>query len=107
VHISQAPNLSDGLARLKDAGFWVFGAVKDPEGQSLYGTTFDVPVCLVVGNEARGIRPLVRRHCDILISIPMCRDIESLNSSVAGAVIMFEVYRQQLAAAAQAEADDT
>ena len=103
VQISQAPNLADGLVKLKDAGFWVFGAVKDPEGQSLYETTFDVPVCLVIGNEAQGIRPLVRRQCDILISIPMQRSIESLNSSVAGAVIMFEIYRQRLAAAGQGE----
>jgi 23S rRNA (guanosine2251-2'-O)-methyltransferase len=52
---------------------------------------------VVVGNEAQGIRPLVRRNCDVLISIPMAGTLDSLNSSVAGAVIMFEMHRQLLA----------
>lgn len=96
VKIAQVTNLADALQSLKDVGMWILGAVKDPEGSSVYQTDLDMPVCLVIGNEARGIRPLVRRQCDILISIPMCGDIESLNSSVAGAVIMFEMYRQRL-----------
>jgi 23S rRNA (guanosine2251-2'-O)-methyltransferase len=98
VEIAQVTNLVDGLQRLKDIGMWVLGAVKDPDGRSVYETEMDMPTCLVIGNEARGIRPLVRRQCDILVSIPTCGDIESLNSSVAGAVIMFEMYRQRLAA---------
>lgn len=96
VMISQVTNLSDALQSLKDAGAWVFGAVKDPDGQSIYETDLNLPACLVVGNEARGIRPLVQRRCDVLVSIPMAREIDSLNSSVAAAVIMFEMHRQML-----------
>ncbi len=96
VKICQVGNLSDALLALKEVGAWVFGAVKDPEGTSIYHTDLCLPACLVIGNEARGIRPLVKRSCDVLISIPMAGDIDSLNSSVAGAVIMFEMHRQSL-----------
>ncbi|PIE64507.1 MAG: 23S rRNA (guanosine(2251)-2'-O)-methyltransferase RlmB [Desulfobacterales bacterium] len=97
VEICQVTNLTTSLQRLKEAGVWVFGAVKDKDAQSIYRTDFDLPACLVVGNEGQGIRPLVRRQCDVLISIPMAGSLDSLNSSVAAAVIMFEMHRQRLA----------
>jgi 23S rRNA (guanosine2251-2'-O)-methyltransferase len=96
VKICQVTNLADGLLALKEVGAWVFGAVKDPEGKSIYQSDLCLPACLVVGNEAKGIRPLVQKTCDVLISIPMAGDIDSLNSSVAGAVILFEMHRQKL-----------
>lgn len=98
VHLCQVTNLAGALQSLKKAGAWVFGAVRDETAESIYQTDFDMPVCLVVGNEGRGIRPLVRRHCDRLVTIPMAGDMESLNSAVAGAVIMFEMHRQSLVA---------
>jgi len=97
VDICQVTNLSNALSAVKNAGGWVFGAVKDESAQSIYETDFIVPACIVVGNEGQGVRPLVRRNCDVLISIPMAGDLDSLNSSVAGAVIMFEMHRQLLA----------
>lgn len=96
VHLCQVTNLADALLALKKSGAWVFGAVRDETAESIYQTDFELPLCLVVGNEARGIRPLVRRHCDRLVTIPMAGGMESLNSSVAGAVIMFEMHRQNL-----------
>lgn len=97
VDICQVTNLSQALKAIKEAGGWIFGAVKDESCQSIYETDFNIPACVVVGNEAQGIRPLVRRNCDVLISIPMAGTLDSLNSSVAGAVIMFEMHRQLLA----------
>jgi 23S rRNA (guanosine2251-2'-O)-methyltransferase len=94
IDICQVTNLVAALKKIKEAGAWVFGAVKDPEAQSLYATDFDLPACLVIGSEGQGIRPLVRRECDILISIPMAGSLDSLNSSVAAAVILFEARRQ-------------
>jgi len=96
IRIAQVTNLSDSLAKIKEAGAWVFGAVKDEGAQSIYDTDFNVPTCLVVGNEGKGIRPLVQKQCDILVSIPMAGEIDSLNSSVAAAVILFEMLRQAL-----------
>jgi len=98
VAICQVTNLSHALRAIKDAGGWIFGAVKDENAQSLYDIDFAIPACVVVGNEGQGIRPLVRKNCDVLISIPMAGTLDSLNSSVAGAVIMFEMHRQALAA---------
>lgn len=96
VSICRVTNLSEALKKIKNAGGWIFGAVKDDEAQSIYQTDFNLPACLVVGNEGSGVRPLVKRHCDVLVSIPMVGKIDSLNSSVAAAVILFEMLRQSL-----------
>ncbi len=97
IDISQVTNLVNALEELKKVGAWVFGAVKDNEAQSIYTTDLSVPACIVVGSEGKGIRPLVQKHCDVLISIPMIGTLDSLNSSVAAGVIMFEALRQNLA----------
>ena len=94
IDICQVTNLVSALQSLKKAGAWVFGAVKDATAQSLYATDLRVPACVVVGSEGQGIRPLVRRECDIVLSIPMVGRLDSLNSSVAAAVILFEALRQ-------------
>lgn len=96
IDICQVTNLSTTLKMLKEAGFWVFGAVKEETAQSLYQTDLTVPACLVVGSEGKGIRPLVKKECDVLISIPMAGSLDSLNSSVAAAVILFEAMRQSV-----------
>ena len=94
IDICQVTNLVTALQGLKKAGAWVFGAVKEGSAQSLYATDLRVPACVVVGSEGQGIRPLVRRECDIVLSIPMVGRLDSLNSSVAAAVILFEAVRQ-------------
>lgn len=94
IDICQVTNLSRALQELKALGFWVFGAVKDADAQSLYDVDLSVPACLIVGSEGKGIRPLVKKECDFLISIPMEGELDSLNSSVAAGVILFETQRQ-------------
>jgi len=98
IDICQVTNLVNALKELKKIGFWVFGTVKDDDAQSLYTTDLTVPACLVVGSEGKGLRPLVKKECDVLISIPMQGKIDSLNSSVAAAVTLFEAMRQSLVA---------
>ena len=95
IDICQVVNLATALQKLKKAGAWIFGAVKDEAAQSIYKTDFNLPVCMIVGSEGQGIRPLVRQQCDVLISIPMEGSLDSLNSSVAAGVIMFEMLRQR------------
>ena len=96
IDICQVTNLTTALKMLKEAGFWIFGAVKEGDAQSLYQADLTVPACLVVGSEGKGIRQLVKKECDVLISIPMVGSLDSLNSSVAAAVILFEAMRQSL-----------
>ncbi len=103
LDICQVTNLVNALKELKKAGFWIFGAVKESDAHSLYQTDLTVPACLVVGGEGKGIRPLVKKECDILLSIPMAGTLDSLNSSVAAAVILFEAMRQNLIVEAEGE----
>lgn len=96
LRICQVVNLAETLKVLKQNRFWIFGAVADSSALSLYEVDFSLPLCLVIGSEGRGIRPLVQKMCDQLITIPMQGKFNSLNASVAAAVTMFEVHRQQL-----------
>lgn len=94
LRIAQVVNLAETLRRLKEHGFWIFGAVVDPDAVAVYSTDFSGPVCLVIGGEGKGIRPLVQKQCDHLITIPMQGSFNSLNASVAAAIIMFEIARR-------------
>ncbi|MFN2352922.1 MAG: 23S rRNA (guanosine(2251)-2'-O)-methyltransferase RlmB [Desulfopila sp.] len=96
IDISQVTNLANALQHLKKAGAWIFGAVKEDGAQSLYATDLCLPACIVVGSEGKGVRPLIRKNCDVLISIPMEGFLDSLNSSVAAGVVLFEALRQDL-----------
>lgn len=94
--IAEVTNVTSALKELKKEGYWVVGL--DGAGDKLYtDLDYSLPVALVVGNEGRGIRRLVREHCDHLVRIPLLGKIESLNASVAGALAMFEVVRARKA----------
>lgn len=95
VPVVQVTNLSTTLEQLKDAGFWVYGAdEKSPD--SLYRQKLTGNIAFVVGGEGEGIRPLVRKKCDVLFSIPLAGGVNSLNASVACGVALFEAVRQRL-----------
>lgn len=96
MRICRVVNLVEALNKLKELGFWVFGAVAETNAVSIYTSDFSGPICLVIGSEGKGIRPLVRRQCDHLVTIPMPGAFDSLNASVAAAVIMFEIARRSL-----------
>ncbi|NOQ45295.1 MAG: 23S rRNA (guanosine(2251)-2'-O)-methyltransferase RlmB [Desulfobulbaceae bacterium] len=97
LQLTQVVNLADTLKELKEKGFWIFGAVPDRTAVSLYDADFFGSVCIVIGSEGKGIRPLVKKQCDQQITIPMHSEFDSLNASVAAGIIMFEVARRQLA----------
>jgi len=92
IPIAKVVNLSVAIDRLKEAGVWVAGA--DMDGEPLYSADLKGPFALVVGAEGAGISRLVAEKCDYLVSIPLMGQMESLNASVAAAVIMFEKVRQ-------------
>ena len=94
VTICMVTNLVTSLKQLQDNGFWIFGAAGEAN-HTLYEADFGGKVCLVVGGEGKGMRPLVRSQCDHLVSIPMQHGLESLNASVATGVILFEMMRQR------------
>ena len=94
MDICRVTNLAAALQDLKKEGVWVFGLVKDAD-LAIYQADFSSPVCLVVGGEEKGLRPLVRQQCDLLVAVPMQSGIDSLNASVAAAVALFEIARQR------------
>lgn len=87
LRISQVTNLVSALASLKEIGFWTVGLSEHTE-RSLFDLKIDFPCALVVGNEEKGIRPLVLKNCDYLVKIPAPGPLKSLNASVAGALGM-------------------
>ncbi len=99
VHLPvvQVTNLVRAMEQLKDHGYWLVGL--DLEGHlSLYELAFPMPVGLVVGNEATGLRALVKKKCDFLVKIPGEGPVQSLNASVAAAVALAEIRRRQRSA---------
>jgi 23S rRNA (guanosine2251-2'-O)-methyltransferase len=96
VAVTRETNLVAALETLKKSGVWVYGAVTDG-GVPVWGADLSGPLCLVLGGEGEGLRPLVARACDILVSIPMVGRVGSLNVSAAGAVLCYEVARQRAA----------
>lgn len=86
--VAKVTNISMTIEKLKQEGFWVFGA--EAGGQSCYEADFDVPCALVLGSEGKGISRLVKENCDHIISIPMYGKINSFNVSAAAAIIISE-----------------
>ncbi|MBM4331919.1 MAG: 23S rRNA (guanosine(2251)-2'-O)-methyltransferase RlmB [Deltaproteobacteria bacterium] len=95
IPVVRVTNLANTLKELKEEGFWIVGA-DARGGKSLYEMKFDMNVGLVIGSEGKGIRPLILKKCDYTVSIPLKGKISSLNAAIAGAVILFEILRQQL-----------
>jgi 23S rRNA (guanosine2251-2'-O)-methyltransferase len=94
IPVAQVVNIAQTLEELKKDGFWIYGAV-DAATASVYEQDFTGNTVLVIGSEGEGIRPLVRKKCDMVFSIPMRGGVSSLNASVAGGVILFEAVRQR------------
>ena len=95
VAIAVVTNLARYLSEVKGADLWVFGAAGESGARSMWDTDLSGGVALVLGAEGKGLRPLVRRTCDALVSIPLVGEVESLNVSVAAAVLLYEARRQR------------
>ena len=91
--VAKVTNVSRAIDELKEAGLWI--AAVDMDGDEMYRSNLTGPIALVVGSEGSGISPLVKKHCDFIISIPLKGEITSLNASVAASVGMYEVVRQR------------
>jgi 23S rRNA (guanosine2251-2'-O)-methyltransferase len=94
IGVAQVNNLVRCVESLKEKDLWIAGL--DPKApQSIYSATLTGALGLVVGGEEKGLRLLVRKKCDFLVSIPQRATLGSLNASVAGAIAMYESYRQR------------
>jgi len=94
IPVARVVNLAQTIEYLKDKGFWIFGADAH-NGTDLREMDFNCHVVLVLGGEAKGMRPLVKKKCDFLLSIPMMENFDSLNVSVAAGIIQYEILSQR------------
>ncbi len=92
--IAQVVNVARSIERLKEEGIWVYGATGEA-GERIYDLDLTINLAIVIGAEGKGIRPLVKRKCDRLFSIPMKGPITSFNASVSAGMALYEVMRQR------------
>ena len=95
--VAKVTNMAATIEDLKKRGIWFVCA--DMGGESMYRLNLTGPIGLVIGNEGEGVSRLVKEKCDMIASIPMKGDIDSLNASVATGVLAYEIVRQRLAKA--------
>ena len=95
--VAKVTNMAATIEDLKKRGIWFVCA--DMGGESMYRLNLAGPIGLVIGNEGEGVSRLVKEKCDMIASIPMKGDIDSLNASVATGVLAYEIVRQRLAKA--------
>lgn len=90
--IAKVGNLVRALSELKDAGVWTVAVHDSPGSQPISSLDATMPLCLVLGAEGHGVRPLVAKHCDFHVVIPMARqEIGSFNVSVAAALALYDI----------------
>lgn len=94
VPIARVTNLSQTLDTLKDKEFWIFGT--DMNGTPSHKWNTKGKLALVIGNEGKGISHNIKKQVDEMITIPMNGHVQSLNASVAAAILMYEVFRNRL-----------
>jgi 23S rRNA (guanosine2251-2'-O)-methyltransferase len=92
IPVAQVTNIVQALETMKKTGYWVYGLAGEVS-QSLYDLKFSGSSVLVIGGEGEGIRQLVRKQCDVVMSIPQYGGVSSLNASVAGGIALFVMAR--------------
>lgn len=97
VRVARVPNLAQTMEELKKKNIWIVGA-ETGAPDLWYEFDYTLPVALVFGSEAKGLRPLVRKRCDRILSLPLLGEINSLNVAAAAAIFLYEVVRQRGAA---------
>ena len=93
VKVAKVTNINNAIDKLKENGFWVYGA--ELGGESIYKSNLTGKICLVIGGEDSGVKRLTKEKCDAIVSIPMLGKVNSLNASVVCGIVVYEVVRQR------------
>lgn len=94
VDVVQVTNLNATIKKLKENGYWVVGTDMNTN-QTIHDIQVDTDLCIVIGNEGRGMSRLVRDNCDYIVKIPMGGDVNSLNASVSTAITLYEIFHRR------------
>lgn len=92
IKIVRVSNLQVAIKKLKENNFWIIGT--DMEGTDYTKIDYNMPVCLIIGNEGKGMSKVIRNNCDFIATIPMIGKINSLNASVSCGIILSQIVRQ-------------
>ena len=92
IKIIKVANITNTITKLKNEGFWVYGASLTNESLDYRKVDYKGKTAIVIGSEGKGIKPIIQRACDQNIIIPLTNEVESLNASVATAVILYHIY---------------
>ena len=93
VPVTRVTNLTMTIRELKKRGLWIFGTKMNGEDYRKWNA--DIPLCLVIGNENKGVSPSIQKMVDCNITIPMIGHVQSLNASVASGILMYQVFRSR------------
>ena len=95
VKVAEVTNLTETIKKLKDEGYWIVGAEYLENSVYFDTLSYDMPTCLVIGSEGKGISALVIKNCDFLVKIPMFGHVNSLNASVSASILIYEIIKHQ------------
>ncbi len=94
VPVCKVTNIVNTIKTLKEHGLWI--AAADMDGQTFYEQNLTGPIGLVIGSEGFGISRLVKKNCDYIVKMPMVGNVTSLNASVAGSILLYEIFKQRM-----------
>ena len=92
IKIIKVSNLQSTIKKLKDNNFWIIGT--DMQGENYTKIDYNIPICLVIGNEGKGMSKIIKNNCDFIATIPMSGKINSLNASVSCGIILSQIVNQ-------------
>lgn len=92
--IIRVVNLNNTIEKLKDIGYWIVGT--DMVGTNYTEIDYNMPICLIIGNEGKGISKMVKNNCDFIATIPMSGKINSLNASVSCGIVLSRIVSSRL-----------
>ena len=96
VKVAEVTNLTNTIKFLKTKGYWIVGAEACDKSVLYTDIKYDMPVCLVIGSEGKGISRLVSENCDFLVKIPMVGHVNSLNASVSCSILIYEIIKNRI-----------
>ena len=94
VPVCKVTNIVNTIKTLKEHGLWI--AAADMDGETFYEQNLTGPIGLVIGSEGFGISRLVKKNCDYIVKMPMVGNVTSLNASVAGSILLYEIFKQRI-----------
>ena len=96
LRVAMTPNLARALDKIEESGRWIVGLDEDETASDIFTTTIPTPVALVLGAEGSGLSPIVRKRCQVILSLPMRGHVDSLNAATAGSIVLYDLLRREL-----------